>query len=147
MNIKFPALVAVLLPLCFLAPARVGATAPKWTYLGEYSNIKESQESGDCDGYAVRLWKVAGQRGPDRIVGTFVHADGPCDKSPTPLYDVSYAPDTHSLTFAAPNDAEQIPETYTFAGVIHAADVTGVIRSVNQPGASVSATTVTLRRR
>lgn len=146
MTARIPALLIALPALFMLNPAHAGVVPPQWTFLGEYSNIQESQESGDCDGYALRLWRIADRRVQDRIVGTLVHADGPCDKSATPLYDVSYDARNQRLTFAAPDAAERIQQTYSFAGVLSAAEVTGTVKLINASGESAGSETLTLKK-
>lgn len=142
-HLLLPALLAIT-----LSCAMPAAHAHGPVYLGEFSSIVQSKDSEDCDGYAVRLWRLKQLRGADRIIGTYVHADGPCDQPATPLYDVQYSPATGRLRFAAPGAAESIRETNQFSGILGASSLQGKFTSINldQPDVPAAATAVTLKR-
>lgn len=134
--------------LLTLSCAMPAAYAQEPVYLGEFSSIVQSKDSEDCDGYAVRLWRLKPLRGADRIIGTYVHADGPCDQPATPLYNVQYWPATGRLRFAAPGAAESIRESNQFAGILGASTLQGRLTSTNldQPDVPPASTAVVLKR-
>lgn len=131
-----------------LGCAMPAASAHGPVYLGEFSSIAQSKDSDDCDGYAIRLWRLKAQRGADRIIGTYRHADGPCEQPATPLYNVQYSAATGRLRFEAPGAAEAIRETNRFTGTLDASSLQGRFTSVNpdQPGVAAASPAVTLKR-
>jgi len=87
------------------APENDFRTREKWAerataldeFVGEFSNIGESDVTGDCSGYKVWIWKVDG-----KIVGRFRMLAGDCGDSldnRNALSNVTFNPRTNVLSF------------------------------------------------
>ena len=128
-----------------VVPRAVDAAQPAWTYLGEFSSVSTSSESGDCDGYVLRLWKLGSKDGPP-MTGIFTQADGSCGKQGTPIYSVRYSSAKSEIAFASPSESTAVPETRNFKGRIGAGQITGTLTTFNHVHATSTSTPLVLKK-
>lgn len=134
-----------LLVAASIAPTAVYGAQPAWAYVGEFSSVSMSNESGDCDGYVLRLWKISSKPGP-QMAGIFTHADGPCDKQGTPIYNVNYSTRKREIEFASPNESSAVMETRNFKGRIEAEQIAGVLTTTNHEHSTSIITPLVLKK-
>ena len=85
-------------------------------YLGVFSNVQVSPNSGDCGGHSLRLWETTGPNGTQKLSGSFYAAAGTCPGLRMELVDVSYAAQTGALEFTAASAEDQDPHPVQFKG-------------------------------
>ncbi|MYM83337.1 hypothetical protein GTP44_15405 [Duganella sp. FT50W] len=137
----------IALSLSFFLATSALAGDTKWSFMGEFSNIARGNESGDCDGYALRLWKLSKTAREDQVIGIFTHADGPCDKLGTPIYGVFYSSINQTISFSAPNDSPAVLETERFSGKIESDKISGTLTIFNHYKRTTSKSSLLLKRR
>ncbi|HZV64980.1 MAG TPA: hypothetical protein VFG03_08760 [Telluria sp.] len=93
-----------LLSLVF-SSAALAQAAKDIAFLGQYSSIVFSPASGDCDGFGIRLWSITSKAAAPSVVGTWIEADGPCDKA-VPIFAVRFNAKTGALTFLTMNASD-----------------------------------------
>lgn len=76
--------------------------APARQSVGIFSNVLVGDETGDCGGYKVWLWKEN-----DKVVGQLAFFEGGCKEYPKPLFDVKYDEKTGELSFKVITDQER----------------------------------------
>lgn len=118
--------------LVLLVASATGQTsASEAAFLDQFSSVVHSAESGDCYGYALRLWTVKGADGTSSVIGSWTEGDGGCDNS-KPIYDVAYNPDSKAISFSILAEADPSHPS-RFQGKIRDDALVGKYRWGGQP--------------
>lgn len=78
------------------------------TPLGTFSSLLKSEQSGDCSGYEIRLWKLP----HGKLIGTMTKFDGPCVAKAAPIFN-GHIDDNGSMEF----DAASVDESDQYVWV------------------------------
>lgn len=107
------------------------AHAAEFEYLGLYSNVKQSSESGDCGGYDIELWSVRDKSTRSNITGLFRLVDGNCDQAPRPVFNGRLNRKTGELTFDVPVAETPVLSSGAFKGSLKEGSLIGTLTLTN----------------
>lgn len=125
---------SVLVSLLLGAPAATAASDAiqnKPVFLGTFSRVSFSRESGDCDGFNAQLWLMKG-RGPESKVYGFLGAfEGPCEPAVMQVVEGSFDERSGALKFAAVGVVRPKNLKVRFDGLVSASALKGVLVYAN----------------
>ena len=100
-------------------------------YIGAFSNVTVSKNSGDCAGFSLRLWRAAGLTATSpRLVGVFYDTSGSCPGVAYALQDVRYEESSGRLDFNASSTSGD-EMAFRFTGRMRPTAVTGKLFYLN----------------
>jgi len=95
------------------------------TFIGVFSNVAVSAQTGDCDGISIQLWKLRDDTGNQKISGSFYDAGGGCPGALWPISEAIFDASTGRIQLVATEGSERM--VLAFKGTIESKRMKGEI--------------------